>query len=294
MSTVPKSKSLCSQISSRLGLFQFFFLAGATLAACGSHKDAGRTRMEARTLNTPQGEIVTMVPWGKPEEINKVIGDNDLTPVLKNGDNIPEKYRHLLNAFGKISLMGCTATHIGKGLVLTAGHCLEAPEKESSKGDCSSITVQWGLREGASPYLISSCVEVLAYEENDDRDYAIFSVDKVPAAVVEVDFRGRESMGTTITLFGHPKQRPLEWSKTCEMKPAAEGGWGASEFSHQCDTEQGNSGATVLDDASLKIVGIHGGGILPWNYGTFVTETPLKKIFDAAPERVAEPITSRL
>ena len=60
--------------------------------------------------------------------------------------------------------------------------------------------------------------------------------------------------------------------------PGATGGWGIGMFSHQCDTDPGSSGATVLDDTSLKVIGIHDGGIAPWNYATYLADTPLGEV----------------
>ena len=69
------------------------------------------------------------------EEAAKVIGRNNLVSVNSDGSNIPMKYRHLLSSFSSIEFteiysngdtnpsVGCTGTHIGRGYVLTAGHC---------------------------------------------------------------------------------------------------------------------------------------------------------------------------
>ncbi|MEN9810842.1 MAG: hypothetical protein RLZZ488_2409 [Pseudomonadota bacterium] len=207
------------------------------------------------------------------DSTEKIIGKNDLIPVLNDGGNIPQKYARLLDAFGKIS-MGCTATHIGDGLVLTAGHCFEAPARRSSKS-CEGVSVNWGYRRDKSAYLVSQCVKVLAAEHNDNRDYAIFQVDKIPSEKVEFELQLRPKLGTALTIFGHPQGRPLEWSQNCILETSSRGGWGIDQFSHQCDTEPGNSGSTVLDDSSLKIIGIHDGGRTPWNYATYLVDTPL-------------------
>jgi V8-like Glu-specific endopeptidase len=50
---------------------------------------------------------------------------------------------------------------------------------------------------------------------------------------------------------------------------------------HKCDTNPGSSGATVLDDNTLKVVAIHDGGHLTapaegMNYGTYLTNTEVR------------------
>jgi V8-like Glu-specific endopeptidase len=210
----------------------------------------------------------------------KIIGDNDLTPVLENGANIPEKYRPLINAFGMMN-MGCTATHIGNGIAITAGHCFQGRVSEDRQDNVpcgTSTTIKWGFRKDAPEYLTSKCVTILALQKNKDRDYAIFTLDNVPGSSVEVDLSARPIDKTAITIFGFPQKRPLEWSKTCVVRPGSVGKWGSDMFSHQCDTEPGNSGSTVIDDTTRKVVGIHDGGIAPWNYGTYLVNTPLAEI----------------
>jgi V8-like Glu-specific endopeptidase len=204
----------------------------------------------------------------------KIIGKNDLTPVLKDGANIPAKYGRLVDTFGILS-MGCSATHIGNGLVLTAGHCFHATSTRKDNVACPGVNVKWGFRKDKAPYMTSTCSVVLAMEQSSARDYAIFKVEPVPPVAVEIDDSARPAVDTSLTIFGHPQLRPLEWSKVCLLKPSSAGGWGLDQFSHQCDTEPGNSGSSILDDSSLKVVGIHDGGNTQWNYGTYLYNTPI-------------------
>lgn len=240
------------------------------LLACAG----GEGRLSVNKTQGPNGPLTFLAS----DSTEKIIGRNDLIPVLKDGGNIPQKYTPFIDAFGKMS-MGCTATHIGEGLVLTAGHCFEAPARRSSMS-CEGISVKWGYRRDKPAYLVSQCVKVYAAEHNDDRDYAIFEVDRIPPAKVEIDLQARPTVRTALTIFGHPQARPLEWSQTCVLETSSRGGWGSDHFSHQCDTEPGNSGSTVLDDTSLKVIGIHDGGIVPWNYATYLVDTPLGEFLD--------------
>lgn len=260
--------------------------AATTLLACG----AGKTDRSVRRVSGPNGLLTYVSSFVNPDQVEKIIGENDLTPVLEDGANIPEKYRPLIDAFGKIS-MGCSATHIGDGLVISAGHCFDAPEQRANNLSCDRITVEWGYRKDKPAYLKSKCVTVLAAELNDNRDYAIFKVDVAPEAKIEMELEERAKVGTPLTIFGHPQLRPLEWSKTCVLEEGSNGGWGTDEFSHQCDTEPGNSGSTIINDTTLKIVGIHDGGRVPWNYGTYITDTPIREFLggDTTPTQPVPP-----
>ncbi len=239
--------------------------------ACGNSNDKS-----SASVTTAEGTR----RLNDPDTQEKIIGTNELTPVVQAGANIPEKYRPLIKAFGMMN-MGCTATHIGDGLALSAGHCFQATEKRRNNIPCGNVTIAWGVMKDAPAYLTTKCVTVLAMEKNKLRDYAIFTLSNFPSAAVDVDLSSRPREQTAITIFGFPQKRPLEWSQTCVVAPGSEGGYGADMFSHQCDTEPGNSGSTVIDDDSLKVVGIHDGGLVPWNYATYLINTPLGEILAA-------------
>ena len=207
-------------------------------------------------------------------EQGKIIGTNDLGVVLQDGANIPAKYAPTLDAYGKLS-NGCSVTHIGNGLAITAGHCFNSPSTRRDNSPCPTYSVAWGLRKDDPSYLTSKCEVILAGQQSRDRDYAIFVVRPIPPVKVDIDITARPAFGRTITLFGHPRSRPLEWSQLCTVQPNTNGNYGVDMFTHQCDTEPGNSGSSVLDDATLKIIGIHDGGIVPWNYATYLHNTPI-------------------
>lgn len=257
-------------------------LVAASAIACGVGCTQGVADDELNAGEEPVGS----------QEQGKIIGENDLVPVSSDGANIPTKYAPLIDAFGIIT-MGCTATHIGNGIVVTAGHCFRATSVRQDNTPCAGVNVQWGVRVGAAPYMTSACQVVLAKEQNRDRDYAFFKVDPAPTAQVSVDFAARPSTDTTLTILGHPRRRPLEWSQTCPLQPSSAGGWGIDQFSHQCDTEPGSSGSSVLDDNSLKIIGIHDGGSPRWNYATYLYNTPIGEFIDlttpAEPTPTPEP-----
>jgi V8-like Glu-specific endopeptidase len=114
-------------------------------------------------------------------------------------------------------------------------------------------------------------------------------VSPVPAELVEVDLSGRLGPDKEITLFGHPVGVPLMWSGTCKLQPSRSLPWAnyhqASIFAHQCDTLPSNSGSPVLDEQSLKLIGVHSGGDVTgrrpdgtydgWNFGTYLFDTPV-------------------
>lgn len=210
---------------------------------------------------------------------SKIIGTNSMRSVFADNTNIPFKYKRVLEAVGLIS-MGCTGTHIGNGLVLTAGHCFDATAIRQKKQNCDGVQVFWGVRVGKAPTSVSNCKQVLVLQQSDKKDYALLKVDNPPRAYLPVRLQGRVQVGQRITIFSHPFKNPLMWSGVCEVKRSVNAQIPMQMIQHQCDTNPGSSGATILDAETLEIVGIHDGGWISetgngvgYNYGTHIDST---------------------
>ncbi len=277
----PASLPSSFQLSRALGVLSKA-IAGlafsATVSACGNPQLTKTSNFQktkklgaTRSVDT----LMNAIPTPGSISTRKIIGDNNLVPVVADGSNVPSQFRGILDAFGSMS-MSCTATHIGHGIVVTAGHCFRASSAREGKLSCDGIKVEWGRRDNLAPYLVSNCEQVLAQETSEGSDYAIFKVDEAPRATARLA-TAQTQLGQSVTIFGHPKDRPLEWSGLCELLSPTNGGFDDADFSHQCDTEVGNSGSTVLNSQTGEVLGIHNGGVSPYNYGTFVSTTPLQE-----------------
>jgi hypothetical protein len=209
-----------------------------------------------------------------------IIGSNDLISVARDGGNVPARYRSTLDGFGRLLVGGaaCTATHVGNGVVITAGHCFSAPSSRVNNQPCPNTTVQWGYR-GGSITSTSTCTSVLAMQTGGGLDYAIFKVSPVPAVTIGVALDTPPTNGQGLTIFSHPGARPLEWSQTCSVRSTD-----ATELTYQCDTQGGSSGASVLRDDTLQVVGIHWGGGGDANAATKLVNTPLKELLGGGPQ----------
>jgi hypothetical protein len=183
-------------------------------------------------------------------------------------------------------------THIGKGVVVTAGHCFAAGDEAKKDYVPEPTTVRWGVRgsqHATWPYLTSTLTKVIeARRSKPGPDYAFFLVDPIPPVAVDVDLGARPATGTKLTLFSHPWGRPLEWSGLCDLMPPRENG-GPERFEHRCATEGGSSGGVMLDDATLKIVGIHDSDdgsdtvAATVNQATYVLDTPIRAVLASTP-----------
>ncbi len=172
-------------------------------------------------------------------------GHNDLTRVEGEGIVVPQNFRWMMDAIGKYSV-GCTATHIGNGLVITAGHCIF----EDDLGE-----IAWGNRAMIAPYLTSKVIEVVTKQySQEDGDYALLRVDPIPPVWIAIETdENYINVGDLVTIFSHPRGRLLEWSTTCHITHKTR----EMYIQHYCDTEGGSSGAAVINYITKKIVGIH-------------------------------------
>ena len=213
--------------------------------------------------------------WGF--QLQKVIGDNDLLVVSADAGNLQERLRPLVDAFGKMT-NGCTATHLGGGYVITAGHCFWAGDNVTENEDCADTAIEWGYREGLQPYLVSQCEKVIAAQQNGTNDFALLKVSPIPTAAIPPDLDRMAAIGDTITIFSHPEEMTLRWSGLCGIEREQHPDLPQGAFHHKCDTNPGSSGASVINYLSLKVVGIHNGGTSTdggMNYGTKIMVTPL-------------------
>lgn len=205
-----------------------------------------------------------------------IVGSDNMKLVDANMLSIPFKYRQIAESVGLMS-MGCTGTHIGNGLVVSAAHCFDAAKVAKYRTSCDGIQVFWNVRDGRQPSGVSNCRQVLVLELNNQKDYALFRVDNPPRAAVKIRMQGRPALGTRVTIFSHPFKNPLTWSGTCDISRALTYGLNVNAIHYSCDTNIGSSGAAVIDAVSLEVVGIHGGGVQNGlsgsNYGTYIDWT---------------------
>lgn len=202
------------------------------------------------------------------DELEKVIGENDFVPVNADASNLPWEIRSAVDGVGQLNV-GCTATHIGDGLVLTAGHCISRSPR-SRTSSCTRLGVIWGNYGGKKDYKVSKCVSIEAREYNERLDYAVLRVSNPPDAAIEVDWMPQDQNGP-VAILSFPRMRPMEWSAGCETQTYHDPLRALVKFSHSCDTEGGSSGAPIFSADTYKLIGVHGGAGDELNYAMFVS-----------------------
>ena len=240
----------------------------------------------------------------------KIIGVNNLIFVSIDKTNIPFKFRRVVDAIGLMDV-GCTVTYIGNGYAVTAGHCIwtkffePIPETAFIDRPCKDdfdhqFEIWWGYRsaEGDKPINKGVCERIVYAQVSKYYDFAILKVSNPPNVKVGIDLESQVNLGRRITIFSHADSLPLQWSKNCTVKRIQVVGITTKSIMHECDTNPGSSGAAIIDMETLKIVGLHNGGVffdefkdpppsslfdpeaekLGINYGTYVTDSPLREI----------------
>lgn len=236
--------------------------------------------------------------------------------VKPDGSNLPANLRSLRGAIAKVKHIvsfegapgACTGTHVGNGLVLTAGHCFRrdwetgmvyrrTPREDD--GPFARISVQF---DDGKTFTATMLDWALTMQE----DYAILHLegDELPSASIPIrKSAAAPSFGTKLTMLSYPDGRRREgrelidettmiWSKYCSYDDSS----GQVDdfhmvdvdhgrFAHQCFSAPGSSGAVLIDANTLEVVGIHNGYLNEANFATQIASVPWKQYV----EKLAEP-----
>ena len=191
--------------------------------------------------------------WNK-----KIFSDPDFVKVDSLGSSIPANYRNLIHAIGYLD-SGCTVSHIGNGLVLTAAHCLSPNELFPPNPELClpGRSIQFGIFKDRVKGPKATCIKLLYAEVNITKDVALLYADIWPNDKIDVELDNIPAPNAPITLFGHPNGRPLEWSQNCSLIPVKYCG-SKKTFGFMCDSQPGSSGSLLLsaDTANPKALGV--------------------------------------
>ena len=205
-----------------------------------------------------------------------VIGSDDRQLVNNAWLAANPRYRDVVDAIGQLVFPGgtCTASYVGGGIALTAGHCVDAPLLGTRNMPCDKFTIQWGFRVDSPPYLTSQCKRILSARQSPPYDYAVLEISPFPRTEIRAVQNAGGTSGVTSpgVMLGHPGGGPLRWSGTCYLPPYA------SAIAHQCDSEPGSSGSLILEEKFLLAIGIHYGHTGALNAGIYLAHVPIGEI----------------
>ena len=137
--------------------------------------------------------------------LSVVVGTNDLSYYLEDD--------RISNSIGHIAL-GCTATHIGDGLVITAGHCITDLTCEDEKYD-----ITWNFRSNNfDGQLVSKCAKIVVSENHFNGDYAVLRYETYPEQSLKIDLDQQLQYGDKLTIFLTPTTEPYLGQSGVNMK----------------------------------------------------------------------------
>ncbi|MEQ9499429.1 MAG: serine protease [Deltaproteobacteria bacterium] len=205
---------------------------------------------------------------------------------------LDEQMKLTIVRFGK-----CTATHVGRGYFLTAGHCVrEARGFEGRDSSPCPHPLAWGDDEGGA-------CRVELYRFDDDHDYALLRLsnpelaEDLPLAPIDYQFSWKKVRRRPLTVAGYSKGT-AQVDQTCNGRVAT-----GNLVKHDCTTEPGDSGSALVDKATQHVIGVHGGALnngenygspvelIPWAESLCVAETASKPIPIVSGER---PVTFKV
>ena len=197
----------------------------------------------------------------------KIIGKNNLMPVPDNFKYIP--------AIGEMGNK-CTVSHLGDGYVLTSGHCLGGPTRGLVfDKSCTSpkFEIVWGRTDfNPKGILKSKCKRIIARQYNRRQDYGLLKI-RAPYPKREFTYKSTYNARGLVEVISHPNGKPMRTSGRCPAYTSPE----SNRILYSCDTQQGSSGAPILDK-NYQIIGVHNFELFDRNGGTLLHNTYIEKI----------------
>jgi len=163
-------------------------------------------------------------------------------------------------------LSSCSGAYVGKGMVLTAGHCVSADPKSGSYFGQMLMVFGWKYeKEGNtvpdftadSVYSIKN-IETHAFENGSEdvkRDFALVSMDRDPAArqPLVLETAQAPKVGQKVFTIGYPLGLAVKINNPdhAQVYTVAK-----NVFQTNLDVFGGNSGGPAFDSATGRIIGI--------------------------------------
>jgi hypothetical protein len=172
---------------------------------------------------------------------------------------------------GTMASWCCSGVRLSDELFMTNWHCgassLDMPQslfwgEEMNACNSGLIDLSWDGDSAGREY---ACVGVES--ANRELDVVVLRLGKLAdgpdltRVAMPVQFaRTPPRPSTGLAVLHHPACRPKSITSPCQVWAAGVAGWTSpdlTDFTHNCTTETGSSGAPVFDEETMEIVGVH-------------------------------------
>ncbi len=187
---------------------------------------------------------------------------DDLSPSTLDDRRLGDATVFLMAASGN-QVWTCSGVIVAPGLLMTNWHCggiqpmLDSEFWNDSICRSMLIDASWD-DDGRSREF--ACVGKPLF--NSQLDVALLRIQPIDgsASVRPATLSNAGIAADNIKLIHHPEGLQKRISLNCSVKTAAVAGWRSAallDFTHDCDTEGGSSGAPVYDKAGRVVIGLH-------------------------------------
>ena len=204
----------------------------------------------------------------------KHIGQEEYRPLYPADSSVTRTLRSWGDVTGFVMgswgdrLWGCSGVVVGPRLFLTAWHCGGAgadvmPETAFWTPDiCRDLLIDLSWDDDRSSRDFS-CAKVV--DQDKERDFALLEIAAVASAgeprPAVINLAALDAtQPTPLVVIHHPLYMQKQITRDCFVAAWKFPGWALNtagiDFSHDCDTEGGSSGAPVFNDAG-QLIGLH-------------------------------------